>query len=76
MLLAIVPHDGQRATPGNGTMVALQAQDRGLVDQVHRKALELGATDEGAAGPRNGSFYGGYFRDTDGNKLVVYCMQA
>ena len=25
MLLAIVPHDGQRATPGNGTMVALQA---------------------------------------------------
>ena len=76
MLLAIVPHDGQRATPGNGTMVALQAQDRGFVDQVHRKALELGATDEGAAGPRNGSFYGGYFRDPDGIKLVVYCMQA
>ncbi len=45
------------------------------VDALHRKALELGATDEGAAGPRGiPGFYAGYFRDLDGNKLNFYCF--
>lgn len=35
---------------------------------------ELGAKDEGAAGPRGEGFYAGYFRDPDGNKLNVFCM--
>ena len=35
---------------------------------------ELGATDEGAPGVRGGSFYIGYFRDLDGNKLNAFCM--
>ena len=42
------------------------------VDEVYRRALELGARDEGAAGPREGGFYAGYFRDLDGNKLNVF----
>ena len=35
---------------------------------------ELGATDEGPAGPRGDGFYAGYFRDPDGNKLNAYVM--
>jgi hypothetical protein len=42
---------------------------------VHRKALELGATDEGPAGSRGiPGFSAGYFRDLDGNKLNFYCF--
>jgi hypothetical protein len=44
---------------------------------MHAKALALGAPDEGAPGPRGGGgFYGGYFRDPDGNKLAVFCLDA
>jgi len=46
------------------------------VAMVYLKALSLGATDEGEPHDRGSSmgFYGGYFRDLDGNKLVVYCL--
>ena len=44
------------------------------VDRIYRKALELGATDEGPSGPRGEGFYAGYFRDPDGNKLSVFCF--
>jgi predicted lactoylglutathione lyase len=44
------------------------------VDAIYRRALELGATDEGAPGPRGDNFYAGYFRDPDGNKLNTFCM--
>jgi predicted lactoylglutathione lyase len=74
MLMAIKPFDGQPATPGNGTMIGLAAASREQVGAVHAKALALGAKDEGAVGPRGDTFYGGYFRDLDGNKLVVFCM--
>ena len=62
---------GKAATVGNGTMVALAARDRETAARVHAKALELGGSDEGAPGPRGDGFYGGYFRDIDGNKLVA-----
>ena len=69
------PFDGNPATVGNGVMVALQVDSNDKVDSFHAKALELGAQDEGAAGPRgDGGFYAGYFRDLDGNKLNVFCM--
>ena len=74
MLLLIKPENGEPATNGNGTMVALAAGSNENVDKLHAKAMELGATDEGAPGPRAGSFYGGYFRDPDGNKLVFFNM--
>jgi hypothetical protein len=38
------------------------------------EALELGGTDEDPPGQRNPRFYGGYFRDLDGNKLVAFVM--
>lgn len=70
----IKPFDGRAASAGNGTMVALAVDSRELVDRVHRKALSLGARDEGAAGPRGEGFYAGYFRDLDGNKLNVFYL--
>jgi predicted lactoylglutathione lyase len=72
MLSAIKPFDEQAATAGNGTMVGFVAQSREQVHQIHDHALANGGSDEGAPGPRTEQFYGGYFRDPDGNKLVVY----
>jgi catechol 2,3-dioxygenase-like lactoylglutathione lyase family enzyme len=69
------PFDGNAATVGNGVMVALVVDSPAKVDALYKKALELGATDEGAAGPRGiPGFYAGYFRDPDGNKLNFYCF--
>jgi catechol 2,3-dioxygenase-like lactoylglutathione lyase family enzyme len=70
----LTPFDGQPATVGNGVMVALVVDTTEKVDRVHAKALALGGKDEGPAGPRGESFYGGYFRDLDGNKLNVFCI--
>lgn len=74
MLGVIAPYDGEPATAGNGTMVALAADSPETVQRVHRTALSLQAADEGAPGPRSDNFYGAYFRDPDGNKLAVFCM--
>lgn len=72
MLLMIKPYDGQKATVGNGTMVALSANSKAVVDAVYQRALALGAKDEGPAGARGDDFYAGYFRDPEGNKLAVF----
>lgn len=74
MLGVAVPEDGNPATVGNGTMMAINVEKPEMVDAMHAKALELGGTDAGAPGPRGTNFYGGYFRDLDGNKLVAYCF--
>jgi predicted lactoylglutathione lyase len=56
-------------------MVALAVDSPAKVDALHARALRLGAKDEGAPGPRGGgSYYAGYFRDLDGNKLNAFCM--
>ena len=68
------PFDGQPATRGNGTMIALVVDSKDKVDALYKKAMELGATDEGAPGPRGEGFYAAYFRDLDGNKLNFFCM--
>ena len=69
-----LPFDKNPATVGNGTMIALAVDSTDKVDAIYNKAMELGATDEGAAGYRGDTFYAGYFRDLDGNKLNVFCM--
>ena len=66
--------DGKPATVGNGVMVALAMRSPDQVDSFYKKAMELGATDEGKPGPRGDGFYAGYFRDLDGNKLNAFCM--
>ena len=72
-LSVVKPFDEKPATVGNGVMAAIAVDARDKVDRVHKKALELGGKDEGAAGPRGDNFYAGYFRDLDGNKLSVFC---
>jgi catechol 2,3-dioxygenase-like lactoylglutathione lyase family enzyme len=71
-LSVTTPYNKQPATVGNGGMVALVVDSAAKVDALHRKALALGGTDEGAPGPRGEGFYAGYFRDPDGNKLNVF----
>ena len=74
MIGVMVPENGNDATIGNGDMPALAAADREMVDRVYNKALELGATCEGAPGERFEGFYAAYFRDAQGNKLAVTKM--
>jgi catechol 2,3-dioxygenase-like lactoylglutathione lyase family enzyme len=70
------PYNGDSATVGNGNMTAIACDTRAKVDAIYSKAMELGATDEGAPGLRGDdgpqAFYGGYFRDLDGNKLCAF----
>jgi len=78
MFSVITPFDEEDMTVGNGVMVALDVENAESVRRVYQKALELGATDEGEPHDRGSQmgFYGGYFRDLDGNKLVAYCLSA
>jgi predicted lactoylglutathione lyase len=69
MLAICIPYDEGEPAPGNGNMVAIPGGSPEMVDKLHTKALELGASDEGAPGQRMDGFYGGYFRDPDGNKF-------
>jgi catechol 2,3-dioxygenase-like lactoylglutathione lyase family enzyme len=73
-----VPFNKEPATVGNGVMVALLMESPEKVDALYQMALELGGTDEGSPGFRpegnSAGFYGGYFRDLDGNKLNAFCM--
>jgi predicted lactoylglutathione lyase len=74
MLLIGVPLKGEHEV-GNGNMAGFAVASRALVEAVHAKALELGGSDEGAPGVRGddpNGFYGAYFRDLDGNKLVAF----
>ncbi|HYD24873.1 MAG TPA: VOC family protein [Croceibacterium sp.] len=73
-IAATRPFDGNAASVGNGTMVALEGRDEAQVDRIHAIALAHGGTDEGAPGTRGGGFYAAYFRDPDGNKLNAFCM--
>lgn len=74
-IAATKPFDGERASVGNGAMVALQANSPETVKAVYETAMAHGGSDEGAPGPRgDDGFYAAYFRDPDGNKLNVFCM--
>jgi catechol 2,3-dioxygenase-like lactoylglutathione lyase family enzyme len=70
------PFDQQRATTGNGSMVAFSARSWKEVDEFHAAALAHGGSSEGAPGLRpqyNPDFYAAYVRDPDGNKLAAVC---
>lgn len=72
MLMVTRPHDGEAATFGNGSMIAIQVDSLDQVAALHAKALELGGSCEGKPGPRGAFGEFAYFRDLDGNKLAVY----
>ena len=70
------PFNGDRASVGNGSMVALWAKSWRAVNDFHSAALAHGGVSEGAPGLRllyNPDFYAAYVRDPDGNKLAIVC---
>jgi catechol 2,3-dioxygenase-like lactoylglutathione lyase family enzyme len=70
------PFDGEPASVGNGTMVALLANDQEAVVAAYTLAMSNGACDEGAPGLRphyHENYFGAYFRDPDGHKICVCC---
>ena len=67
------PYDKKPASVGNGCMIAFEVEKTAQVDALYKKALSLGATDEGPPGDRGDGYYGAYFRDLDGNKLNFHC---
>lgn len=76
MFVIGLPLEGD-ATAGNGSQIVFDAPNRAAVDAVHAKAMELDGKCEGPPGfrgPEELGFYAAYFRDLDGNKLVVARM--
>ena len=74
MLAVCTPFNEEAPAHGNGNMIAFAAGSREKADELYARALELGGTDEGPPGERMPGFYGGYFRDPDGNKAVFFHM--
>lgn len=72
--LVVRPFDRADPSVGNGSMIALLAPRRALVDACYEVAMSLGGTDEGGPGLRphyHRNYYGAYFRDLDGNKICI-----
>jgi catechol 2,3-dioxygenase-like lactoylglutathione lyase family enzyme len=71
------PRNGEPATASNGLTIGLSAPSRAAIDEFHRRALDLGAVDEGAPGPRPfaPNAYAAYIRDPDGNKIAASCRK-
>jgi catechol 2,3-dioxygenase-like lactoylglutathione lyase family enzyme len=70
------PYGGGAHEPGNGQMAAFLAPRRAVVDDVYSVALSHGGNSEGAPGLRpeyTPTYYGAYFKDTEGNKICVAC---
>ncbi|WP_261841673.1 VOC family protein [Aliamphritea ceti] len=70
------PFNGEPASIGNGSHLALQAGTIEQVQAFYTAALKQGGSDEGAPGIRDNyadNYYAAYVRDPDGNKLQVVC---
>ena len=70
------PFDKEKATNGNGTMIALTAKSKEQVDSFHAVAMQNGALNEGFPGfrPNDSKDYYAYIRDLNGNKICVFCL--
>ena len=71
------PHEGGRASTGNGVHVAFLAHSIDEVNAFHAKALELGGADDGPPGLRpdyTPGYYAAFVRDLDGNKIEAMLM--
>lgn len=67
-----IPFNKGDPSGGNGPMLAFEASDYEAVNTFHASALQLGGSDEGAPGIRQGTHYVAYIRDPDGNKLCAF----
>jgi len=71
------PHEGGKATAGNGTHVCFNAASQDEVDAFHAKAVAHGGKDDGKPGLRveyMPNYYAAYVRDPDGNKIEAVCL--
>lgn len=67
-----LPHDGRRASPGNGVHVCFNADTARQVMDFHAAGLAAGGFDDGAPGYRPEyapCYYAAFLRDPDGNKI-------
>jgi catechol 2,3-dioxygenase-like lactoylglutathione lyase family enzyme len=73
------PIDGQRAAVGNGTHFGFVAASQAEVRAFHRAAIDAGARDDGAPGPRpeyGEPYFGCFVRDLDGHKIEAAFWDA
>ncbi|GLS91450.1 glyoxalase [Psychromonas marina] len=71
LLALCIPYNQEPQHCGNGNMLAIAPGSKELCEQMYQKAISLGATCDGEPGQRiPDRFYGAYFRDVDGNKMV------
>lgn len=71
------PHDGGRASVGNGVHIAFLANSVAEVRAFHATALAHGATDDGPPGPRpdyGPEYFAAFVRDLDGHKIEAMLM--
>ncbi|NUO54266.1 MAG: VOC family protein [Polyangiaceae bacterium] len=69
---AILASGAEARAPGTGCHIAFRAPSREAVDAFHKAAIEKGAIDEGAPGPRphyGPTYYAAFVRDLDGYRL-------
>ncbi|MCG8380609.1 MAG: VOC family protein [Gammaproteobacteria bacterium] len=67
------PFNGEKATFGNGTMLALRVASEDKVKELYKLAMQLNSKCEGEPAPRdNRAYFAAYFRDLDGNKIAVF----
>tara|TARA_B100001094_G_C17970889_1_gene690226 strand:- start:111 stop:491 length:381 start_codon:yes stop_codon:yes gene_type:complete len=71
------PYNNEKASFGNGTMLAFEASSNMVVSDCHSIALKQGAINEGSPGLREGygSTYYSYFRDLDNNKVCIFSKE-
>ena len=67
-----LPHDGNEATVGNGTMISFGAESKEQVHEIYQAATDNGGSCEGEPGMRGDAYYMAYFRDPDGNKFSAF----
>ena len=73
------PCDGQPAQVANGVHIAFLASNPEQVQAFYQAALEAGAADDGAPGPRphyGKQYYGCFVRDLDGHKIEAMAWLA
>lgn len=71
------PHDGGRASVGNGVHICFLANSVDEVKAFYAKALELGGKADGEPGHRpeyTPDYYAAFVRDLDGNKIEAMLM--
>jgi catechol 2,3-dioxygenase-like lactoylglutathione lyase family enzyme len=71
------PHDGGKATVGNGVHISFLANSVADVDAFYAAAIKLGGKDDGKPGYRkeySDNYHAAFVRDLDGNKIEAMLM--